>query len=662
MATSVNSNGLTFAGLSTGIDTSKVIDGLTRINQTRIDTLTARQKDIITRQTTFAALQGKLFDLQSKTNGLARAAGGAFDARKADTSDATAVAAAAGTAATPGTYSLTVSSLAQAQQLASQGFADPNAQLKQGTLTLQAGGGAATTVTLDGRNNTLQGLADAINAAGGDVRAAVINDGSASPYRLMLTSAKTGAANGVTVTNNLTVGTGADIDPANAVIQAAADASVTLGSGAGAITVKSATNVVTGLVPGVSLNLLRADATRPVQLTVANDTGGMTQAVQDFVDAYNAAVGFVNDQSKFDAQAQSGGVLLGNSDASALKNDLADALNTVIPGAGTGANRMGSVGLSFKDDGTVAFDADKFKAALAGTGGASVGDIKKLFALSGSSDNPGVTFISGLTKTQPTNGIPYRVNVTAAATRATVIATGPPAGAIVISPPNSQLMMKLNGLSTTGVTIPSGSYTPDQLAAVLQQQINSTADLKGNQVAVGLSADGRFQITTQQYGSAATVAVTGGTALAALGFAGTESAAGTDVAGSFTANGLTEPAAGTGQLLTGKVGNASTEGLLVQSTLTDPGTANVTVNRGLASRVNAVLTKYLDGSHGRLKAVNDTYQASIDDINKTIDKQNALMQDKKDQLSLQFAAMETAVNNLKGIQSQLASLVPTTSK
>ena len=302
----VNSNGLNFAGLSTGIDTTKVIDGLTKINQSRIDTLTARQTDIATKQTVFVALQSKLFDLQSKAGSLAKAAGGAFDARKATSSDPTAVTTAAGTAASPGTYSLTVTNLAQAQQVASQGFADPNAQIKQGTISIQVGTGTATTVTVDGRNNTLQGLADSINAAGGDVRASVINDGSATPYRLMLSSTKTGAANAITVTNNLTTGTGADVDPTNKVVQAASDATVKLGSGPGAITVNSATNQVNGLIPGVSLNLLKADATKPVTLTVTNDTDGVTKAVQDFVDSYNAAVGFINDQSTFDTKSCSG--------------------------------------------------------------------------------------------------------------------------------------------------------------------------------------------------------------------------------------------------------------------------------------------------------------------------------------------------------------------
>lgn len=654
--TGLSTSGISFAGLATGIDTNSIIQGLTKIAQQNITNLQNQQQDIATKQTAFVTLQADLFDLQSKSSALARSAGSAFDGRTATSSDSTALTAAAGTAAMAGTYTVTVNALAQANQVASQGFADPNAQIKQGTLTLQVGTGTATTVTVDSRNNTLQGLANAINTAGGDVRATVINDGSATPYRLMLSTTKTGAANAIAVTNNLTTGTGADIDPTNTTLQAASDAQVKLGTGPGAIVVNSPTNQVNGLIPGVTLTAVAADPTRPLTLTVAANTAGITQAVQDFVSSYNTAVGFINDQSKFDTSTQTGGLLLGNSTASSLKSDLANALLNVIPGQNAAANRLSSVGLSFNDDGTLALDQNKLSQALSGQTGATIGDLKNLFALSGSSDNPGVAFSFGTDSTKPSGPGGYQVNVTAPATRATVVASGPPAPTITINPPDNTLLMKLNGLTSSGITIPSGDYTPDELVAILQQQINSNAALNGNQVTVGLDPNGNFQITSQQYGSASSVAITGGGAAAALGFTGTESATGTDVAGNFVVNGVTEAATGTGQTLAGNAGNANTDGLRVTSTLTAPGSANLTVNQGLASRLNAVLNSYLDPTNGRLKAVTDGYQSQIDDITKTITKDNDALSEQTQSLQTQFAAMETAVNNLKSIQSQLASL------
>ncbi len=73
--------------------------------------------------------------------------------------------AAASSNAAPGIYNLQVDSLAQAQEIASQGFASPTSAITQGTLQLQIGNGAATTITIDSTNNSLQGLANAINGA-----------------------------------------------------------------------------------------------------------------------------------------------------------------------------------------------------------------------------------------------------------------------------------------------------------------------------------------------------------------------------------------------------------------------------------------------------------------------------------------------------------------
>ncbi|VTR96402.1 flagellar hook protein : Flagellar hook-associated 2 domain protein OS=Methylovorus glucosetrophus (strain SIP3-4) GN=Msip34_0750 PE=4 SV=1: FliD_N: FliD_C [Gemmata massiliana] len=659
---SVNSNGLNFSGLATGIDTAKIIDGLNSISQQRIDRFKVQKTEVISKQATFATLQGKLYDLQSKTNALARSGGGAFDGRTATSSDSTAVSAVAGTAAVAGTYSLSVVSLAKAAQVSSAGFSDPNAQIKEGTLTLQVGSGTATTVTVDSRNNTLQGLADSINTAGGDLRASVVNDGTGgTPYRLLLTSAKTGAANAITVTNNLSTGTGAAIDPGATVVQAATDAQVKVGSGAGAITVTSATNQVNNLITGVSLNVLQADATKTISVTVKADTSATVQAVQDFVTSYNAVRDFITEQTKFDADSSTAGALLGNGDVSALTNELSSALAATIPGLSTSSNRLSTVGLAFDDDGKLTFDSDKFTSAL-NTSDTAQADFKRLFSLSGKSDATGVDFLVGTNKTKATAGTPYQVNITAPAKRAVLIGSNPPV--ILSGSAPTTLQVKLNSLASIGVTIPGGPYaSTDDLLAAVQKAINSAPSLNGNLVTASVNGDGKVQITTQKYGSAANVAITGGSSdlLTALGFNGTETATGTDVAGNFVVNGVTEAATGSGQILSGSPGNANTDGLQVTSTLSAPGSANVTVTQGLASRLGAVLNKYLDPVNGRFKQINDVFTKQTSDIDANVAKQQALVDAKTAQLQSQFAAMETAVNNLKGIQTQLSSLTASAS-
>jgi flagellar hook-associated protein 2 len=652
-----SSSGLNFTGLSTGIDTAKLVEGLTKFNQRRIDTLRKQQDEITSKQTAITGFQGKLFDLQLRANALARSAGSAFDGRKASSSDTTALTAAAGTAAVPGTYSLTVNSLAKAHQVASAGLIDPNTTIKQGTLTLQVGSGSATSITIDSRNNTLQGLADAVNTSNGEVRASIINDGSATPYRLLLTSSKTGEANAIAITNNLTSGTGTDINPATVQVQAAADAQVTLGSGSGALTVSNSTNQLNNLIPGTTLNLNRADTTRPIVVTVTNDVEATVKAAQDFVEAYNGIQDSIRDLTGFDPETKKAGILQGNRDVAELANDLASAIATTIPGLSPNANRLSSVGMSFDDKGKLLFNKEKFTQVVNGDTGVAIADLKKLFALSGTSDNPGVAFAIGSSKTKPTSGNPYQVNITQPATRAIVVATGPPAGTVTVIPANSSLQIKLNGLVANGISLQSGNYTIDALAAMIQQKINAAPALNGNLVTVGVES-GKLQITSQTYGSASQVAITGGTALGDLGFTGAETATGTDVVGNFTANGRTEAATGSGQVLTGTAGNASTDGLQVRATIGVSGTANISVSQGLASRLSQTLNKYLDAKNGRFKAVNDTFNQQNSDIEKTITKQNATLEARTNDLQLKFAAMEAAVSKLKGVGASLTSLIP----
>jgi len=215
---------------------------------------------------------------------------------------------------------------------------------------------------------------------------------------------------------------------------------------------------------------------------------------------------------------------------------------------------------------------------------------------------------------------------------------------------------------STGITLDPGTYAPETLSSMIQQRINSAPSVNGNLVSVGVDPNGKLQIASQQYGAGSGVSFgAGSTALSTIGFTGAETSSGTDVVGSFLVNGQTELATGTGQSLMGASGNTNTSGLQVRATMTTPGSANITVTQGLASRLNSVISKYLDPINGKFKAINEGYQQNVDQITTTITKQNEMLDEKTAQLQLRFAAMESAVNQLKGLQSQLTSLIPTMS-
>ncbi|GEM_PF-1072157 len=109
-----------------------------------------------------------------------------------------------------GNYTVTVTQLAQAQITASQGYASTSDTVGTGTITLTIDG-VAHPITIDSGNDTLSGVANAINSANLGVSAQVVNTGlPGAPYRLELLANQTGVANGFQVSSSLSGGTALD--------------------------------------------------------------------------------------------------------------------------------------------------------------------------------------------------------------------------------------------------------------------------------------------------------------------------------------------------------------------------------------------------------------------------------------------------------------------
>ena len=195
---------ISFQGLVSGLDTGSLITGLLSIDQAQITAVTQKETSVQAQQTAYQQVEANLLTLQGDIGKLNAPTNGVFQAQTATSSNTNVLTAAASSNAAIGVYSLEVNSLAQAQEQASQGYASPSSAITQGTLQFQIGDGAAATVTVDSSNDTLQGLAGAINDAHTGLTATVINDGSGTEaYRLLLSATNTGTENAVTITNNL---------------------------------------------------------------------------------------------------------------------------------------------------------------------------------------------------------------------------------------------------------------------------------------------------------------------------------------------------------------------------------------------------------------------------------------------------------------------------
>ncbi len=763
---------ITFSGLVSGLDTNSLITGLLAIDQAQINAVTQKETNIQTEQTAFKQVEAQLLTLQGDVGQLNALTNGVFDAQTATSSNTNVVNAAASSNAAPGVYDLQVNSLAQAQEQASQGFASPTSAISQGTLQFQIGDGAATTLTVDSSNDTLQGLAGAINDANVGLTATVVNDGSSTnPYRLLLTATNTGTENAVTITNNLAADGGGAIQPVfNATyigttsalsgaaagsstptsntgaggytgtgnntytftvvnggtvgtdngitlsytdstgantgtitlnsgdvntlenvaqglqvqfsagtltagqsfsvkayvptVQAAQDASVTLGSGTGALTVTSPTNQINNLIAGVTLQLQGASPNTPVSVTVASDTSGAQKAIDQFASDYNSLMSFINQDDSYDPTTNTAGPLFANGDISQIIAQLQGMVQNVVPGANPQANQLGALGITFDSSGQLQVDDTTLGNVLNGSiPGVSLNDIKNLFGMSGLSNNPGVTFIAGSDQTNAST-TPYTVNITRAATQASITATNPLANSIQIGPSNDTLTMSLDGQSST-LTLADGTYTQTALAQMLQTAINSDSDFAGRQISVGVQA-GQLTFTSASFGSGSQISIGSGSANAALGLAGTENNKGVDVAGNFVVNGVTEPAQGIGQFLTGDQGNANTAGLEVKVSLSSSqvgaGTqASVTVSRGIASQLDGLLNSLTDPQTGRLTTIDNSFNTELTSLQTQQTQLTNAMNAKQQALETEFANMETTLAQLQAASAAIAGLSSSTS-
>jgi flagellar hook-associated protein 2 len=281
-----------------------------------------------------------------------------FDAAVGDTSIASATAT---SSAVAGTYSLAVQNLATSQTLTSSPVANASNAVGNGTLNISVGS-ASETVNIDSSNNTLQGIANAINSATGNpgISASVINASDGS--RLVLSGTATGASNSITVTET-DGGSGLSslvYDPANTAVtsgltqtQAAQDANFTING----YQATSASNVVTTALSGVTIDLLQPSAVAtpasgttpatytPTTLTVSPDTSTAATAIGAFVTALNNTLSSLQTLTAYDATTQTAGPLQGNATVEAFQNQLSSILDTVTSST-TGINSLADLGIT----------------------------------------------------------------------------------------------------------------------------------------------------------------------------------------------------------------------------------------------------------------------------------------------------------------------------
>lgn len=364
MASSVSSTTsgtISVGGLASGLDTESIVSQLVALERKPITNLQKKEANYQVQLTAYGTLQGTLSSLNTAASALDKVSD--FNIFKASSADPNIFTVSADSNAVKGSYNITVHNIAQVQKLTSSGFGKTES-VGAGTLTIQVGTGDAMTVDV-AAGDTIQNVANAINAQKGDVSANVISDGTNS--YLTLTSENTGTANTIKITVNdtgdsnntdtnglsrLAYEKGVTENTTMTQTQEALDALIDVDGVTG---IKRSSNTLEDVITGVTIDLLKAHdtpATQSTKLTVSRDTSAITSAVDKFISAYNDVVNLIKTDQSYDSDTKTGGTLLGDSTLKLIERRLSSLFNSRFSGMGS-ISSLSDLGITRKDDGTL---------------------------------------------------------------------------------------------------------------------------------------------------------------------------------------------------------------------------------------------------------------------------------------------------------------------
>ncbi len=651
-------------GLGSGLDVAGIVSQLVEVERQPVaQRLDRKEANLQARLSAFGVLKSAISSFQDSLAVLSDTSG--FQARTGASSDTDVATVSATNSAAAGSFSLDVTQLAASNSLVSDNSL-PAAQFTSiadivgtGSLTFSFGttvydeltdnyqsfvqDPAKATQTVQITDGSLSGIRDAVNAADIGVSAAIVFDGS--NQRLSFTSTESGAANSLEITVADDDGDNGDSAglslfsfnaSSNNLLQteAALDAQVSING----IDITSSSNTLSGNIDGLTINLL---ATGTSTLTVSDDASKIAGNVNNFVSQYNGLVGTINNLSSFNPDTGAAGILNGDAVLRTLEGQFRRILSNPVEGAQDNFSILANIGITrSSEDGTLVVDSKKLNDTIASNPEAVTG----LFAAFGTS---GDSLIDVSASTDSTLAGSYAVDITQLATQGQI--AGSSAAALTITAAvDDTLTLNIDGIDAT-VTLAAGTYTTTELLTELQAKINSASEFFDAGVSVtATETGGLLTLTSDRYGSASTLAISGGTAATNLFGATPVATDGLDVAG--TIGGVA--ATGSGQILSA---SGDADGLQLTITgglLGDRGVINF--SRGYADQLDSILTDMLNND-GIFTSVTNTLNNQISDLNGDRQALARRVEGIESRLLAQFTALDILLTSLNSTSNFLAS-------
>lgn len=342
-------------GFGSGLDVKQLVTDLSNASrEPKIARLTELTQ---ANQTRISALAQARSDLDGFANSLGQMVSDGTLRSTPTVSDESVISATsrAGLSADSFAATVVVNQLARAQSNYSAVVADRTAAIGAGTMTLTVGG-TPRTITIDGTNNSLDGLANAINASGAGVTASIIADEGG--HRLIV-KGPTGEVGAFTLTADAGADPGLSAFATGGgmtVGQTAANAEFTIDG----VAFSRSSNIIDDVVPGMSLTLKKAAPGQAVDIGASRPLAMIKQTVGDFVSVFNQL------KKSLTAAANLPGATMSLRE---VERELSSLVNKVLSSHGT-INKLSDIGISTTKEGTLTVDNAKLDAVLASDAGA----------------------------------------------------------------------------------------------------------------------------------------------------------------------------------------------------------------------------------------------------------------------------------------------------
>ncbi len=688
------SSAITSLGLGSGIDVAELVQSLVDAEQEPAEARMETKEKLYDAQiSAYGSLKSTMYSFQTAVGKLDTIS--TFTTKTATSSNEDILTATSTSIADNGSYEIDVTQKAKGHSLSTGVFTSTTDAVGTGSITFKFGttdyvddpesynsftqNGDAASITLDltSSDNSLSGIRDAINDADMGVQATIVKVGT-DQYKMVMTS-DTGADMSMEITVDDDDGTD---ENTSGLSQLAFNSSATnltqVQEGQNALLsingldITSSSNQVVGAIPGVTLDLQKADVSETVTLEISQDKSGVKDLITDFVDKYNDMVYSISKYNEYNADTDVAGVLFGESLLRSMEGEVRSIISSAVGGVASGFNSLSNIGITSRvydaSSTTLDEDDDDFeRPELAGmlrldsfkldeVIEENFDEIGAIFAPVG---KPTDSYVNYVTSSYETKAGRYAVNIDQLASKGEYIYAG--AGPLdfssdlTIDDDNNSFSIKLDGITSGTINITNGDYSSgSSLAAEIQSKINGDANINNNGVSVQVSYDDtakKFTFNSSSYGSSSKVefvSVDTNTE-SQLGFAVGSGTDGVDVAGTIGG----KLAIGDGQELTGA--GSGTQGLMLTITGATTGLrGSVNFSRGLADSMFDLLDEYVKSS-GLIDSKIDGIETSVTEIDVEREALELRIEKLESRYLSTFNAMDMLVSQYTSIGSYLTS-------